>query len=123
MKGKTMKYLPWIFILIALAFIGVRYANAGELKMTVTTAAGTLTETVIVPDADLQRMTDAYSILYTTEDENGNPVVPNQVQTFRAMSRGIFRGIRNNVLRVEQEQAAKSAAEAVLPIDTGNLDN
>lgn len=68
-------------------------------------------------DADAGRILAAYTALFTTQGEDGVPVIPDTQTCVMMIAKGVVAGLAQNAIRYEQEQAAKAAAEAVPTID------
>jgi len=86
-------------------------ALAGSMTLSVTTAQGTATRTITVPDAHLARVATVYRTLLALDPGATNAAV------FEALAQSVFRGIRDNVLSVERSEAETTAKAGVTPVD------
>lgn len=78
--------------------------------------AGT-TVSFTIADQDAGRILAAYTAFFTTPGEDGTPTVPSPQEAVVEIAKSVVAGLAQNAIRYEQEQAAKSAADAVPPID------
>lgn len=111
------KYLiPYAIIGIGAIFY-VTYALAGEIKISITGAQGTVERAFQISNANIARIIQAYTAVNTTLDEDGNPAIPTPAEVIAIIARGTVHGIANNAIRWHQEQAAKTAVGAIAPIE------
>jgi hypothetical protein len=69
------------------------------------------------PDAQGTRIMDALKAHWTTQDENGNDVVPTNQEAIEKLRLAVTYNVRDIVLRQEREAAVKSAVDAVTEVD------
>lgn len=114
----------------ALVLLFAAPAIAGTLTLQIAPGAGATCQTdtatrkcVVIPDADLDRITAAYKAACPqvdtgTKDSNGAPVLRacTNAETFAYLATGIFRGIAGNVVNHERENARRTSEGAVAPI-------
>lgn len=104
-------------IIALVALFAAAPAWAGSL--TFSAAPGGLTKTQTLTDAEIARVVAWAKATYGQICTVATPPVcrdRTNAEAFDAVATGIFRGIRDNVLRYEQELARKPAGDAVAPI-------
>ena len=92
------------------------------LTWEITTTAGTVSESgPDISDANMDRFFEWLTAeAYVQTDENGDPLpVDNAVRAaaFREWAQGQWEGVKAQVLRYEQQEAAQQAAGAVTDIE------
>lgn len=102
-----MRKIAFAFVL----FAWIVPAWAGSITISFTTAQGTLTRTVTVPDAHIARISDAYKGLLQLSPTSTN----NQV--FQAFAQQMFDTIKATVLTFERTQASQAAETGVAAVD------
>jgi len=92
-----------------------------KLTWTLDVTAGIVTQdSPTISDANMDRFIDWCLYAYPQLDENGDPLpVTNAVKAaaFRDFARSQWQGVKANVLRWEQQEAAQAAREAVNDIE------
>jgi hypothetical protein len=69
------------------------------------------------PDDQGPRIMTALKTHWTTQDAEGNPVVPTNAQAIEQLRLAVTNSVRDIVLRTERDAATKAAAEGVSPVD------
>lgn len=72
--------------------------------------------TVTYPDAQGPRIMAALKTHWTTEDTNGQPVVPSNAEVIEHLRLVVAANVRDIVLRVERDAAVAAAADGVTPV-------
>jgi adenosine/AMP kinase len=70
-----------------------------------------------IADADAARILQAYTAIYTTTDEDGQPVVPTPEQCVHMIAQGVVDGLAANTVQYDKVQASANASANVPPID------
>lgn len=73
--------------------------------------------TITYPDGEGPRILAALKAHYTTQDENGNPVVPNNAEAIEAFRQSTMKALKDVVLRAEREAAVEAAKSSVTEIN------
>jgi hypothetical protein len=68
-----------------------------------------LSTSFTMDDNDANRILAAYTATYTTQDEEGNDVVPTPTETVNQLAQGVVDGLAANAVRWEQTEASKTA--------------
>lgn len=73
--------------------------------------------TVTYPDAEQARILAALKKHWTTQDADGNDVIPTNAQVVEHLRKVVVANIRDIVIRIERDAAVKAAADGVTPPD------
>ena len=88
---------------------------------TVVTTAGTVTTTTSVNDTNMTRFTDWAFAVYPQFEADGTTLKPknnaNVADAVRDHHESTWRGVKDNVIRHERHDVAKTAIDGVPPID------
>lgn len=69
-----------------------------------------------IADADAQRILVAFTAQYTTQDEDGQPVVPTPEETVHKLAQDVIDGLAAQAVQFDKARAAAEAAANVAPI-------
>ena len=72
---------------------------------------------ITYPDAQGTRIMNAFKTYWTTQDAQGNTVVPTNAEAIEKLRQAVVANVRDIVLRVERDAAVKAAADAVTVVD------
>ena len=72
---------------------------------------------ITYPDAQGTRIMTAFKAYWTTQDAQGNEVVPTNAEAIEKLRQAVVANVRDIVLRVERDAAVKAAADAVTVVD------
>jgi hypothetical protein len=72
---------------------------------------------ITYPDAQGARIMTALKTYWTTQDEQGNDVVPTNAQAIEKLRQAVVANVKDIVFRVERDAAVKAAADAVTVVD------
>lgn len=68
------------------------------------------------PDGEGTRIMNALKAHWTTQDANGDPVVPTNAQAIEKLRQAVLANIKDIVFRVERDAAVKAAADAITQV-------
>lgn len=111
---KMIKHLVFTVTLLAASL-----AHAGSLTIQVINGGNTMTKTVTIPNADVDRIVAAYKTLYPQTCNTADPPVchaSSNAEVFAAFAQGILDGIKANVQSQERAAVGKTATDAVQPV-------
>jgi hypothetical protein len=72
---------------------------------------------ITYPDAQGTRIMNAFKAYWTTQDAQGDPVVPTNAEAIEKLRQAVVANVKDIVLRVERDAAVKAAADGVTVVD------
>jgi hypothetical protein len=71
---------------------------------------------ITYPDGEASRILGALKAYWTTQDAQGNAVVPTNAQAIEKLRLAVVANVKDIVFRVERDAAVKAAADAVTQV-------